>query len=340
VPTNEVFEYAERLSVVVTNPVAPAAGGPCRYGFATGVALGALGAGGNIATEATVDFGMRVWDLPVTDHAGTTIAVGAALFYVDGAPGTVENDPAGFFFGFALEPVGNGATTTIRVLHVPSPGAGTVGAGTINTAALAAGVISADAPGRALFAANFFNVATILAKFATDSIANAALLQLIADGAFAADAPTRALFADAIWTQAKLVPASLDGTVVKTVADGNLIGGIPIMFRVDIPDMASGNVDEVVSALHKIRVVNYWIVKTANASSADANSVQLANGANAISNALSLNNVPDQTIVRAGTIDDARAEIAAGGTMRFIVVRAVAGGQVGHTAYVEALVVA
>jgi hypothetical protein len=339
-PTNEVFEYADRLSVVVTNPVAPAAGGPCRYGVATGVALTVAGGGGNTALEATVDFGHRVWTLTVTDTVGGSIALGDALFYVDGAPGTISNNPAGRFFGFACATVGVGATASIRVLHVPSPGSGTIGAGTINSANIAAGAISADATGRALFAANFFNVATVLAKFATDSIANAALLQLIADGAFAADAPTRALFADAIWTQAKLAPASLDGTVVKTVADANTIGGIPIMFQIASADAASGDQDVVVSALHKVRVVNVWLVKTANQASAEANSITIKNAASAITDVMAMNNTPDKTIIRASTIDDANWEIAAGGTLRITRVRASGAGQIGCTVFVQALVVA
>ena len=61
-------------------------------------------------------------------------------------------------------------TATIDVFHSTSPGAGIYGAGTIATASLAAGLLSADAPGRAKFAAGFFDAATLLAKFAAGGI--------------------------------------------------------------------------------------------------------------------------------------------------------------------------
>jgi predicted RecA/RadA family phage recombinase len=208
--TNLVFE-GETLSVVVTSPAVPVTGDPVRYGFATGVALTDEGEGGNIATETTVDFGLKVWDLSVTDTVGGGIAVGAVLFLHDGAPTTIDNlNTAGYFFGFAMESIGAGLTATIRVLHVPAPGSGTLGAGTIATANLAAGILSADAPGRALMAANYFTTAQWLSVMTAglmteavlvdaipaDAVTNAVLLQAVLNGAFQADANTRALFAD------------------------------------------------------------------------------------------------------------------------------------------------
>ena len=135
-----------------------------------------------------------------------------------------------------------------------------------------------------------------------------------------------------------LAAGSLAGTVVANVADANVIGGIPLLFRVDVADGASGDVDVV--STHRVRVIDAWLVKTANASSAHANTMQVANAANAITNAMSLNNVADTTIVRAAAINDANAEIAAGGTLRVIRVRADPAGQVGCTVYVSAIRVA
>ena len=207
---NKVFQDGYQLSVVVTDPAAPDAGDPVRYGLLTGVALTDEGDGGNIATETTVDFGPGVWDLSVIDEVGGGIAVGDALFYDDALDG-LTNDPSGnYFFGFANEAIGATLTATIQVIHVPSPGAGTLGAGTIATANLAAGILSADAAGRGKFAAGVFDVATALSVFGANSIANAFLLDAVADGAFVADAATRALFADHIWTVDKL-----DHTVLK-----------------------------------------------------------------------------------------------------------------------------
>jgi len=53
-------------------------------------------------------------------------------------------------------------------------------------------------------AADYFDTATILSKFATNSVTNAVLLDLVLNGAFQNDAATRALFADEIWPAAKI----------------------------------------------------------------------------------------------------------------------------------------
>ncbi|MBN1629631.1 MAG: DUF2190 family protein [Thermoleophilia bacterium] len=167
---NKVFTDGYQLSVVVTDPAAPDAGDPVRYGLLTGVALTDEGGGGNAATETTVDFGPGVWDLSVVDEVGGGIAVGDALFYDDALDG-ITNDPSGnYFFGFANEAVGIGLTATIMVIHVPAPGSGTLGAGTIATANLAAGILSADVNGRAKMAAGYFTAAAVTDKFAVDTV--------------------------------------------------------------------------------------------------------------------------------------------------------------------------
>lgn len=136
-----------------------------------------------------------------------------------------------------------------------------------------------------------------------------------------------------------LAAGSLAGTVVANVANNNLIGGIPVVHRFDVADGATADIDFVLT--HKTRIIDAWLVKTANASSNDANSMQLQTAAAAaITDAMSLQNVADTTIVRATQINDANHEIAAGGTLRIRRVRAVAGGQVGCTIYVSALRVA
>jgi len=90
----------------------------------------------------------------------------------------------------------------------------TVGDGTITTEKFETGILSADAVGRACFAAGVFDATTALSVFGADSIANAFLLDAVADGAFADSAATRALFADAIWTKAKIASKGLDETVL------------------------------------------------------------------------------------------------------------------------------
>ena len=315
--TNQIMKPGYQMTVVVTDPAAPNSGDPVRFGLLTGVALLDEGAGGAGATETVVDFGPGVWDLPVTDEVGGGVAVGDVVFYKDGIDGLTNDPSSTYFFGYALEAVGIGATTTVNVMHAPSPGSGTLGAGTIATANLAAGILSADANGRAKMATDYFTTAKLLDVISTDQITNAVLLQAVLNGAFQADAATRALFADAIWTEAKLAVNSLTGLVAANVADANVIGGLPLLFRVDCAD-ASANVDVVTT--HKIRVIDAWALNTGIAAHAANDTWQVKNGANAISDAVA-KTATVNAIKRISTIDPARAEITAGGTLRITTVR-------------------
>jgi hypothetical protein len=108
----------------------------------TGVAVGNEGEGGNAPTETTVEFGLAVFDLSVAAVDGdgnSAVAVGNNIFYVDADTPKLSKKATGYFFGVALEVIASGETATIKVLHVPSPGAGTVGNGTVGTAQLADG---------------------------------------------------------------------------------------------------------------------------------------------------------------------------------------------------------
>ena len=111
---------------------------------------------------------------------------------------------------------------------------------------------------------------------------------------------------------AELIAASLDGTAAKVVADANLIGGLPVVHRIDVAAGATGDVDTVLT--HKTRVIDVWLVKQA-AAGGGAGTIQVKNGATAITDAISIN-IADQTVARAGTIDDAQHEIAAAGTLK------------------------
>ena len=134
-----------------------------------------------------------------------------------------------------------------------------------------------------------------------------------------------AVFAGGVWglvalpvippgtiTQAMIVPASLDATVAKVLADNAVIGGLACKMTVDVPDGATGDVNVV--STHKIRVLDAHLIKKAGAGGM-MDTIQVKNGANAITDAMSIN-VGDTTVVRAGTIDDAQYDIAAGGTLR------------------------
>lgn len=210
--------------VVVSDPAAPDSGDPVRFGSMTGIAMLDEGDGGVAATETVVDFGMYVANHPVTDVVAG-IAVGDTVYYVD-ANDRLENLTTGTPYGIALETVDAGLTATIKVLHCPHPA---LGAGTVNTAALVPGVISANAAGRALFAAGVFDAATALSVFGANSITNAFLLDAVQDGAFVADASTRALFADNFVNEDKLDPTVLKFADVKlTSAQVKALKATPI----------------------------------------------------------------------------------------------------------------
>ena len=67
---------------------------------------------------------------------------------------------------------------------------------------------------------------------------------------------------------------------------------------------------------HKVKVIDVWLIKTDALSADAADTFQLKNGANAITDAMGLN-VADEVIVRASTIDDGQSTINASSTMRF-----------------------
>jgi len=95
------------------------------------------------------------------------------------------------------------------------------------------------------------------------------------------------------------------------VADKDTQGGIPVVHRVDIADGA-GDTDVVLD--HKTRVIDVTVVKTAGNGGA-GDTVTIKNGSDAITDAIVLN-INDKIIARAGSIDDAKHEIAAGGTLK------------------------
>ncbi len=122
------------------------------------------------------------------------------------------------------------------------------------------------------------------------------------------------------------VPANtLGGTGVGNVADANVIGGIPVLHRINIAGGAAGNTDVLLT--HKTRIIDAWAVHTGGAGEAN-DTLQVFNGAAAITDALDWSGA-DTAIVRAGQIDDAAHEVAAGGTLRVTTTDDDAGGDVG-----------
>jgi len=117
---------------------------------------------------------------------------------------TVDNNKLSFFWTDLVPEY----TTTGLAASGPTPGAHAASHAAGAADALPANTLAASAAGRGMMANDFFDLATALAKFATDSIDNVWLLKTVKDGEFKADAATRALFADDIWTKAKLPAAT------------------------------------------------------------------------------------------------------------------------------------
>ena len=139
---NLVFDPAFQLSVVCSDPATPASDDPVRCGNLTGLALTDEDSGG----YTSVHFGQFVAKLSVkgVDGSGNSaVAVNDALWYVDADTPKLSKKATGYFYGFALETVGSGLTATIKVLHVPSPGTGTLASGSIGSTQLATGAVTA-----------------------------------------------------------------------------------------------------------------------------------------------------------------------------------------------------
>ncbi len=119
--------------------------------------------------------------------------------------------------------------------------------------------------------------------------------------------------ANATIAQAKMVVGSLDATVVKTVADANIIAGIPVLYRVDVPGTTTNTVAVILT--YKTRVLDVWVHNNAIGTVSDT--IQVKNGSNAITDAISVNHA-DESVTRCATIDEAKAEIAASGTMNVV----------------------
>lgn len=94
--------------------------------------------------------------------------------------------------------------------------------------------------------------------------------------------------------------------------------GVPLVAMFEIPDAASADYD--IAVPEAIEVLDVLAQKT-GANGGAANTVQVKNAANAISDALSLN-INDQALARAAAINDANSRIAAGGTLRLSTVKA------------------
>ncbi len=162
----EVIHDAWVLPVVVTDPVSPKGGDPCRWGFLTGVAVDVK----NAAGVTVVDFGQRVHTLHTHDRVGGGIALGDTLFYAD-ATDDIDNVATGTPFGYAYSTLGAGLSGDVRVLHVPGHGAATLGAGVISAANISANAVDvAKINADAVTTVKILNANVTLAKLAAASV--------------------------------------------------------------------------------------------------------------------------------------------------------------------------
>jgi len=113
-------------------------------------------------------------------------------------------------------------------------------------------------------------------------------------------------------TAAKIAASILDGAKVAVVADANVLGGIPVMYRILLASGADANVD--VALTEKTRVTDVVVIlKGAGTTGAD---VQVQNVTTAITDLLDVSAGADKAVFRPGTIDDASHEVAAAANLR------------------------
>jgi hypothetical protein len=104
----------------------------------------------------------------------------------------------------------------------------------------------------------------------------------------------------------------LTGLRVANYADNAVIGGVPVVTVVAVPDAATGDVDVVLT--HKTEVLDIVVIKT-GAAGGVGDTITVKNGATAITDAIDIN-IADKVRKEAATIDDAQTVISAGGTLK------------------------
>lgn len=156
--------------------------------------------------------------------------------------------------------------------------------------------------------ANIANGAVTVDKLGNNALAaSAAGRGKVANGFFDEATATSKFGADAI-PESRLKPG-LTGRLVDTVAADAVVGGIPVLHVIAVPDAAS-SVKEI-TLTHRSRVIDVWAVKT-GANAAAANTVKLQNNADDdITDALNMN-VNAGVRVGAATVNQANAIIDAG----------------------------
>lgn len=167
--------------------------------------------------------------------------------------------------------------------------------------------------------AEIADLAVTTAKLADLAVATGKIADLaVATGKLADLGVTTAKLANLAVTTGKVADGAITAPKVADAAATVGAPGVPTVRVFDIADAASADYDIVLD--HKEEVIDVVVQKRGAAGGA-VNTVQVKNGANAITDAMSIN-VADQTLVRPTTIDDAQSTVIATGTLRVSTVKA------------------
>jgi predicted RecA/RadA family phage recombinase len=112
VATNIIFEEGDQLAYTCTDPTTPASGDPVIIGQIPGVALVAEDSAGLTTVKTN---GVARLSVKGTNGSDTAVAAGDILYYVSANTPKLSKTTSGVRFGYALEAVSSGATTSIRV---------------------------------------------------------------------------------------------------------------------------------------------------------------------------------------------------------------------------------
>jgi len=110
----------------------------------------------------------------------------------------------------------------------------------------------------------------------------------------------------------RLVSAQIAGALMSVVADGNVLGGIPVVHVIDIGATAGSNA---ITLTEKTEFFFFVAIKTDEDGLAGC-TLTIKNGANAITNAATWDNTTaDKAIVSFSSIDDGFSAVAAAGSL-------------------------
>ncbi len=110
--TNKALELGIQINLPVASGVK--SNDPVIIGSLMGVALADRDASGNAPVDLFGVYNLSVKG--VNDAGNVGVSAGDAIYYVDTDTPKLSKKASGFHFGYALDAVSSGATTTIRVL--------------------------------------------------------------------------------------------------------------------------------------------------------------------------------------------------------------------------------